>query len=104
MVSEDWSNYIPEDVLREIEKEERKERKREKVLLPTSRDIVNAVIAASKRAKAIHPDEFPWLVIQILKSKGFNTKYVTVKRIWRTYESLVRKGIISDTLHVVNRP
>ena len=52
-------------------------------------------------ARGIHPDEFPDLVLKILQEQGFDTRYITVKRIWCIYENLVRKGVIHDTLRVV---
>ena len=52
-------------------------------------------------AKTIHPNDFPSLVLKILEDRGYDVRHVTVKRIWRTYEMLVRKGVISDVLHVV---
>ncbi len=101
MSEKDWSEYIPEDVLKEIETEERKHKKRGNVKYPSSRDVVEAVIEASKIARGIHPNDFPNLVLKILEDKGFDISHVTLKRIWRTYELLVRKGVISDVLHVV---
>ncbi len=94
-------DYIPEDVLEEILEEERKQRMKKKTPYPSSRDIVEAVIEAAKMARGIHPDEFPDLVLKILEDQGFDTRHVTVKRIWNTYESLVRRGVIRDTLGVI---
>ncbi len=101
---EDYSVYVPEDVLREVlevERVSRRRGRRGRARFPCSRDIVYAVIEASHRAYGIHPDDFPDLVYSILHKKGFSTKYVTVKRIWRVYESLVRRRVIDDVLHVV---
>ncbi len=94
-------DYIPEDVLEEVLEEERKQRMKKKTPYPSSRDIVEAVIEAAKMARGIHPDEFPDLVLKILEDQGFDTRHVTVKRIWHTYESLVRRGVIRDTLGVI---
>jgi hypothetical protein len=97
----DYSEYIPEDVLEEIREYEEEGTVRKKKPFPSSRDIVEAVKEAALIARGIHPDEFPDLVLRILEEKGFDTRFVTVKRIWRTYENLVRRGVIPDTLHVV---
>ncbi len=97
----DYSQYIPEDLLEEIKEYERETRRKGKKKYPSSRDIVETVKEAALMARGIHPDEFPDLVIQLLQEKGFDTSYVTVKRIWRVYENLVRRGVIPDTLHVV---
>ncbi len=98
----DYSEIVPEDVLEEIEEyEEKTDRWKTRKKYPSSRDIVEAVKEAALHARGIHPDEFPDIVYQILWEQGFDTRYVTVKRIWRTYEKLVRTGVIPDTLHVV---
>lgn len=100
----DYSEVVPEDVLKEIEEEMGKHGgKKSRPVLPSSRDIVEAVIEASSRARGIHPDEFPDLVYSVLEERGFSTRYVTIKRIWRTYESLVLRGVIRDVLGVVRR-
>ena len=101
MSERDWSEYIPEGVLEEIMAEEKKRIKKEKVKYPSSKDVVEAIIEATKMAKTIHPNDFPSLVLKILEDRGYDVRHITVKRIWRTYEMLVRKGIISDVLHVV---
>ncbi len=100
----DYSKVVPEDVLEEVlEAEERgvsggrvgRER------FPSSRDIVEAVIEAVGRAAGVHPDDFPDLVYSVLRERGFSTRFVTVKRIWRVYENLVRRGVVRDVLGVV---
>lgn len=99
----DYARYVPEDVLKEIIEYEEKSRvkhSRKKRAYPSSRDIVEAVIEASSQACSIHPDEFPDMVFRILEEKGFSTRYVTVKRIWRTYEMLVKRGVLRDVLNV----
>ncbi|ABN69659.1 hypothetical protein Smar_0552 [Staphylothermus marinus F1] len=103
MVEEiDYSEYIPEDLLEEIMEYEKENKRRNKKIYPSSRDIVETVKEAAIMARGVHPDEFPDIVLRLLKEKGFDTRYVTVKRIWRVYENLVRKGVIPDTLHVVS--
>ncbi len=99
----DYSQYIPEDLLEEIEEYEKEIRagKRKKRNYPSSRDIVLAVKEAALKARGLHPDDFPRIVLEILEEQGFDTSYVTVKRIWRVYEKLVRSGVIPDTLGVV---
>ncbi len=98
---------LPEDVIEDLEEiatEIQKETTRKtskKYKLPSSRDLAETVIEAALQARGIDPNEFPDLVIQLLEEKGYYTKYVTPKRIWRTYETLVRKRVIPDTLGVV---
>ncbi len=99
----DYSLVVPEDVLRDVleAEEEFRVKKRLRKRFPSSRDIVYAVLEAIHRAYGIHPDEFPDLVYSILEGKGFSTKHVTVKRIWRVYEKLVRSHVAPDVLNVV---
>jgi len=99
----DYSEYLPEDVLEEVldaEREERERRRRRRLPYPTSRDIVEAVVEATRLFTG-HPDEFPDFVLELLRRRGFYVGFVTVKRIWRVYEDLVRRGVISDVLGVV---
>ncbi|ABM81069.1 hypothetical protein [Hyperthermus butylicus] len=98
----DIIDYVPEDVLEEIvsaESELKQKRKRYKPY-PSSRDVVEAVIEAVRTFSG-HPDEFPDYVLEILEARGFDVRHVTLKRIWRTYEMLVRKGVIGDRLGVL---
>jgi hypothetical protein len=107
MVSdEDIWRDIPEDViedLREAVEAEKgvREGRRARRKYPSARDIAEAVREAALQARGLSPQDFPDLVIEILESKGFYTGLVNEKRIWRTYETLVRKGVIPDTLGVV---
>ena len=101
----DYSLFIPEDVLEDVlmaERESASKGKKSKEKYPSSRDIVDAIVKAVSYAHGIHPDNFPDLVYSILEDQGFSTKFVTVKRIWRTYENLVRRGVIGDILGVIS--
>lgn len=106
---EDWWKDVPEDVIEELreieaelEAEIREKGRKRKRRYPSSRDIAEAVREAALQARGIDPQEFPQLVLEILESRGFYTGLVSEKRIWRTYETLVRRRIIPDTLGVVN--
>ncbi len=98
---------IPEDVLEDLEEvakeiaEETRSHVKKKAKLPSSRDLAEIVAEAALQARGIPPEEFPEIVRKLLEERGFNTRFVTDKRIWRTYETLVRKRIIPDTLGVV---
>ncbi len=99
----DYSDFVPEDVLEEVLSEEKRRRGgKKRAPFPSSRDIVEAVRDAALSARGVHPDEFPDIVLSILRERGFDTRHVTVKRIWRVYESLVVRGVIPDTLGVIN--
>lgn len=99
---------MPDDVIEDLMRikseveEERRPRKRARRNLPSTRDIVDAVREAASMARGVNPAEFPVIVREILEERGFTTKFVNDKRIWRTYEDLVRRGVIPDTLGVVN--
>lgn len=93
---------LPEDVLREVLEAEprRAPGRRRRKRYPTSRELAEVVV----RAVALfygHPDEFPDFVYKLLREDGFDTEYVTIKRIWRTYEALVRRGVVGDRLGVL---
>lgn len=99
----DELDYVPEDVLKEVLEAEREilpRRRRRMKPYPSSRDLVEAVVEAV-RSFSGHPDGFPEYVLRILEEKGFETRHVTIKRIWRTYEALVRRGVIGDRLGVL---
>ncbi len=104
-------DYVPEDALAEILEEEERlypemfgRRPRRKKPYPSNRDVVEAIRDTLARAYGLHPDEFPELVLELLEERGFEVRHVTVKRIWRLYETLVRRGVISDALGVVGEP
>ncbi len=100
----DYSDYVPEDMLEEVlEYEKSVKRGKSRVRYPSSKDIVEAVKVAAERARGVHPHDFPEIVYRVLEEWGFSTKFVTIKRIWRTYETLVLRGIIRDVLNVVKR-
>ena len=98
---------LPEDVLEDLEavaseiESETRARVKRKVRLPSSRDLAEVVAEAALQARGVPPEEFPGIVIRLLEERGFYTKYVNERRIWRVYESLVRRRVIPDTLGVV---
>ncbi len=93
-------DWVPEDVLQEVLKEiEPKERRNVNKKRPTRKDLMNVI----KKALSydVSPQDFVDLVYELLEEEGFETKFTTVKRIWYTYEYMVKKGFISDVLDVV---
>jgi hypothetical protein len=101
-----YSDEVDEEVLREIlEYEKRyavvkKRSYRRRSYPPTGKQLAEAVARAAVLFYG-HPDDFPDFVFELLESEGFDTSRVTVKRVWRTYEELVRRKIIGDRLGVV---
>ncbi|RUM47333.1 MAG: hypothetical protein DSY37_02790 [Hyperthermus sp.] len=92
----------PLDVIREIEEQTPRERSggRRRRPYPTGRELAEAIVEVSQAYNG-HPDDFPQAVIEYLEGEGFDTRHVTVKRIWRIYESLVRRRVMADRLGVV---
>lgn len=68
---------------------------------PKNSDIRNAIIEVLSRDIIEHPDSFPEHVYRKLEDKGFYTGLLTVKRIWRIYEEMVRKKWLDDVLGVI---
>jgi hypothetical protein len=68
---------------------------------PYNKDLVNAIRSVVYECFLIEPQMFYEAVINKLSKQGFDTRYVTVKRIWRIYEEMVRRKVISDVLSVV---
>ncbi len=98
---------VPEDVLEELrealkEIEDEAHHYERKKKYPSSKDITDAVIEASYMAAGVSPEDFPDLVRRILEEKGFYTGLVNDKRVWRVYETLVRRRVIRDVLGVVS--
>jgi len=70
---------------------------------PHVSDIMEAIMEVLAKEVYVKPDQFYDKVKAKLEDKGFNTSYVTVKRVWRAYEEMVRKGRIYDVLDVVKQ-
>lgn len=70
---------------------------------PRNDDIAEAILAVLSKNPLISPADFVEEVIKELKERGFYTNLVNAKRVWRIYESMVRKGTIYDVLDVVKR-
>ncbi|RLE59690.1 MAG: hypothetical protein DRJ49_01575 [Thermoprotei archaeon] len=68
---------------------------------PRNRDIEESILRVLSQVLVLHPDELPSTVITDLESRGFNTTFVSIKRIWRIYRDMVLKGKIYDVLHVL---
>lgn len=62
---------------------------------------MNAIRSVIYECFLIEPQTFYEVVINKLSKEGFNTKHVTVKRVWKVYEEMVRRKIIDDVLSVV---
>ncbi|MEM0217596.1 MAG: hypothetical protein QXM73_02445 [Candidatus Nezhaarchaeales archaeon] len=67
---------------------------------PHTSDIEEAIIEVLAN-EYIKPEQFYDKVKAKLEAKGFKTMYMTIKRVWRIYEEMVRKGRMYDVLGVV---
>jgi len=67
---------------------------------PSRKDLMNAIKKALGKV-ILHPHDFPQAVYEVLMEEGFDCSYLTIKRIWKTYEEMVRRGEIYDILDVV---
>jgi len=70
---------------------------------PHTSDVMEAIMDVLADEAYVRPDEFYDKVKAKLEKRGFNTSYMTVKRVWRVYEEMVRKGRIYDVLDVVEQ-
>ncbi len=70
---------------------------------PHNSDIMEAIMDLLAKEVYVRPEQFYEKVKAKLEDEGFNTSYTTVKRVWRLYEEMVRKGRIYDALGVVER-
>jgi len=76
-------------------------RSKRKLPYPRNSDIKKAILRVFFKNPLVTPDEFPYEVLRELEEMSFYTGLVNIKRIWRTYETMVRKGEIYDILDVV---
>jgi len=96
-------NNIPEDVLREVEEAEeslKRKRRGRRGARPARSDIMRAVAEVAS-GYLIRPEDFPDLVRERLEREGFDTSHLSDKRVWATYEEMVRRGKLRDYLDVV---
>lgn len=70
---------------------------------PHTSDIMEAIMDVLSKEVYVKPEQFYDKVKAKLEDRGFNTSYMTVKRVWRAYEEMVRKGRIYDVLGVVEQ-
>lgn len=67
---------------------------------PRNDDIAEAILEVTG-IPTLKPEDLPDRVRRVLEERGFYTGLVTDKRVWRIYETLVRRGRIYDVLGVV---
>ena len=67
---------------------------------PRNDDIAEAILEVVG-IPTLKPEDLPDRVRRVLEERGFYTGLVTEKRVWRIYETLVRRGRIYDVLGVV---
>ena len=91
--------WIPENMLKEVIEEEKRMRthgKRAWKPFPTNKDIMRAIVHVTggviyrQTLQDLH-----WEVIERLKQEGFETRFVSSKRVWRLVQYLAEKGRIT---------
>jgi hypothetical protein len=75
--------------------------KKRKKGYPHNSDIMKVIMEISNKEIFIKPEDFYDKVKAKLEEKGFKTSFLTTKRVWRTYEEMVKKKIIYDFLEVM---
>ncbi|MEM4575919.1 MAG: hypothetical protein QW701_00505 [Candidatus Nezhaarchaeales archaeon] len=68
---------------------------------PHTSDVIRTIMKVLADESYVKPESFYDKVKAKLEAEGFKTSYLTIKRVWRTYEEMVTKGIIYDVLNVV---
>lgn len=99
---DNYDQYIPDDLVKEIDEYEKKYRSpsgRSKGVLPSNEDIVNAIIEVTGGTITRHNiNDIYDNVIKYLKSQGFNTSAVTASRVERLVSTLLKRGVLSKKL------
>lgn len=68
---------------------------------PHNSDVMKAIMEVLSKEPFIKPDELYDKVKENLEGKDFDASLLNVKRLWRVYEHMVRKGMMDDVLSVV---
>jgi len=68
---------------------------------PRDSDIRDAILRTLYLYPLVKPYDFAEKVIEVLEEEGYYTGLVNVKRVWRVYEKMVRRGEMYDYLDVV---
>lgn len=94
--------WAPEELVKEVLEQIREDkhgklnRKR-----PTRKDLMKIIAEVLKEDP--RPQDFVDMVYELLEARGFNTRFTSVKRIWKVYETMVRKGFIDDVMGVCGK-
>ena len=75
--------------------------KKRKKGYPHTSDVMEAIMELLSDEAYVKPELFYDKVKAKLEDKGFITSYLTVKRVWKIYEEMVKKGKIYDVLGVI---
>lgn len=100
--SDSYDQYIPEDVVKEINEYEKKHRiapSRTKARFPSNEDIVDAILnVTGGKLTRYNIENLYDNVVEYLRQEGFDVSAVTPSRVERLVSSLVKKGVLSDRL------
>lgn len=77
--------------------------KKRKKGYPHNSDITEVIMEISNKEIFIKPEDFYNKVKTKLEDKGFKTSFLTIKRVWRIYEEMIKKKMIYDFLEVMKK-
>ncbi len=77
--------------------------KKRKKGYPHNSDIMEVIMEISNKEIFIKPEDFYNKVKTKLEDKGFKTSFLTIKRVWRIYEEMIKKKMIYDFLEVMKK-
>ncbi|MEB3859579.1 MAG: hypothetical protein LRS43_00045 [Desulfurococcales archaeon] len=95
---------VPRDVIEDLEagspRGREKRRRSQPGRRPTRKELDLLVVKAINYHLPEHPSRFVQVVRELLREEGYDENTVTDKRIWESYERVVRKKWARDHLGV----
>ncbi|MCC6016572.1 MAG: hypothetical protein LM582_05980 [Desulfurococcaceae archaeon] len=99
---ENYDKYVPEDVLKEIdeyEKRQRVSRSRARTRMPSNEDIVKAILEVTGgKLTRYNVEDLYDNVVEYLRNQGFDTSMLTPSRVERLVSSLIKRGVLANML------
>ena len=98
-----WGD-VPEDVIEDLMEASRRRTPRRtgrRRRRPTRRELMSVGASVIESKPWIKPSEFVDEVLSELEKRGFDAAAINERRVWMTYEEMVRKGFLRDVLGVL---
>jgi hypothetical protein len=99
---ENYDKYVPEDVLKEIDEYERRQRvsrSRARTRMPSNEDIVKAILEVTGgKLTRYNVEDLYDNVVEYLRNQGFDTSMLTPSRVERLVSSLIKRGVLANML------